>query len=421
MSRARAGETGHARAHPRGPTEGHAAAPRGARHQLGLRRDEPLLEAPLRRRRPVGRVPQCRGRGASRRVCCGRPRGRVSFPLTAGQAAALRELTTSARPESCTSGVLADTVTKFDAASIRHRVLKGAALAYCVYDDPGVRPYADVDLLVPSADFDRAMRVADRDSARRVRGEPPGFVRRFGKSVELIRSDGISIDLHRSLAPGAWAVLIDADAMFDSRVRFTVADATAGLGPAERFIHSSFHATVGSGSLRLLSLRDVVQTALSPDLDPQGARALAARWQATSVIAAAVSLRCGWVLEPSDFGTGRLGGSVQTVASRPRRLLAQHTVGDDDPRARALEMVRGSRDPGQVRYLAALLNPSRAYLRSAARPAALGWPMACACWCPPADVASHRRGTRDRADRQAKSDTRFGDVLGSYCGTCARR
>lgn len=330
----------------------------------GLRRDEPLLEAPLDDDQWDAFLSLAAEHRVTGLLWAAARTG--LFPLTAGQVAALRELHHfSATRVLYLERVLADTVTKFDAASIRHRVLKGAALAYCVYDDPGVRPYADVDLLVPSADFDRAIALLTADSARRVRGEPrPGFVRRFGKSVELIRSDGISIDLHRSLAPRAWAVLIDADAMFDSRVRFTVAGRDfCGLGPAERFIHASFHATVGSGSLRLLSLRDVVQTALSPDLDPQGARALAARWQATSVIAAAVSL--AWrVLEPSATSELADWAAAFKPSRRDRRLLAQHTVGDDDPGTReALEMVRAVPGiQGKVRYLAALLNPSRAYL-----------------------------------------------------------
>ena len=62
-------------------------------------------------------------------------------------------------------------------AGVPFLVLKGAALAHLVYDDPRLRPMRDVDLLVRKADTGRALdvltRCGFRPAARYPRASPP--------------------------------------------------------------------------------------------------------------------------------------------------------------------------------------------------------------------------------------------------------
>ena len=261
--------------------------------------------------------------------------------------------------------VLVEVVRHLEALGIGHRVLKGAALAHTVYPDPAVRPYVDIDVLVPSSDFDAAVEGLIASGATRVRPEPrPGFVSRFGKSVELTRPDRVSIDLHRALAPGAWAVLMNPADMFDTHIDVQLLGFSVhGLGPAERFMHACYHATVGSQELRLIALRDVVQSALAPDFDERAAVARADAWGASTV--AAVAVRLAWdVFRPTARPTLVDWARSHRPEPHADRLFEITTGISEDPGPReVLEMLRAI--PGlraKVSYVNALTFPGRDYL-----------------------------------------------------------
>lgn len=81
------------------------------------------------------------------------------------------------------------------AAGIEAIALKGLALIACVYRDAGLRPMADVDVLVPPADVDRASEVA-RSLGWHPRYPPTPAFRRVKHAVPLDHPDGIACDLH---------------------------------------------------------------------------------------------------------------------------------------------------------------------------------------------------------------------------------
>jgi hypothetical protein len=248
---------------------------------------------------------------------------------------------------------------------IEYRVLKGPALANTIYPDPATRPYVDIDLLVRAEDLDRAAEWLERSGARRVRVEPrPGFVSRYGKSIEFVRPDGVSVDLHCSLAPGVWALLIDADALFRNASDVPVLNTSLfGLGPRERFLHACYHATVGSIGLRLLALRDVLQCAAAPDFDWEDALELAREWSGLTVVAVAVH-RASTFLTPHR-SSPMLEWAVSHVPStRDVRLFAirsgiAESPGTDD----IFRMVMAINGPlNKLRYLTALALPTTEYL-----------------------------------------------------------
>ena len=78
-----------------------------------------------------------------------------------------------------------------------------------MYADPALRSFGDVDILVGGADFDAAVGALAALGFRRRFVEPrPGFDARFSKGACLERADGLEIDLHRTLAPGPFGMLL---------------------------------------------------------------------------------------------------------------------------------------------------------------------------------------------------------------------
>jgi hypothetical protein len=158
--------------------------------------------------------------------------------------------------------MLCDAAEVLDGASIEYRALKGPVLAHTVYRDPSLRSFGDVDVLVRDREFDAAI------DALRVLGfhrrfvEPrPGFDARFAKGACLERDDGLELDLHRTLAPGAFGLrLARLDLMAPAPRWFPVGSSKlAGLDNELAFIHACFHAALGDDPPKLVPLRDVAE------------------------------------------------------------------------------------------------------------------------------------------------------------------
>jgi hypothetical protein len=177
-------------------------------------------------------------------------------------------------------------------AGIDHRVLKGNALAHTTYRDPSMRVFGDVDLLTPSETFDDA--VAALIAAGYRRSWPqlrPGFDRRFTKAVTLKAQDGRQIDLHRTFLMGPFGLTIDLPALFETSTPFVVAGRKLlALGREEQFLHACYNAALGDPAPRLVSLRDVVELLLAPDLDTDRALAMADDWGGLPVLARAITV-----------------------------------------------------------------------------------------------------------------------------------
>ena len=158
--------------------------------------------------------------------------------------------------------MLGDAVDVLDGASIEYRALKGPVLAHTVYRDPALRSFGDVDVLVRDRDFDAAINALRVLGFRRRFVEPrPGFDARFAKGACLERSDGLELDLHRTLAPGAFGLRLARVDLFASAPRwFQVGIAkVAGLDDDLAFVHACFHAALGDDPPRLVPLRDVAE------------------------------------------------------------------------------------------------------------------------------------------------------------------
>lgn len=183
-------------------------------------------------------------------------------------------------------------VAALDDSSIPSRVLKGPAVAHLVYPEPGMRPFNDIDMLVPASQFDAAVEVLGAAGFER-RRQPlaPGFDARFGKGATLFAPGDMQLDLHRTFVGGRYGLAIRLDDLFGATSMLELGGRTVlGLGPEERFLHACYHAAVGDPVPRLLTLRDIAEMVLHGDLDFDRVQRLAQDWAGLPVLARAVQV-----------------------------------------------------------------------------------------------------------------------------------
>lgn len=139
-------------------------------------------------------------------------------------------------------GMAADAVRCLKAAGIPSILLKGAAIATWLYDDGAVRPYKDIDLLVPPADFERAVTaLGGAGYSHWLSGASPF---EFGPNeLELVGPGGAVIDLHHRLI----GVPDPPERCWDVLSRHLVPFLLAGeevqvLHPHARILHLALHA-----------------------------------------------------------------------------------------------------------------------------------------------------------------------------------
>jgi Uncharacterised nucleotidyltransferase len=234
--------------------------------------------------------------------------------------------------------LLLRTMGQLDRAGVTARVLRGPAVAHTVYADPGLRSFADIDLLIAGSDYDATLALLCTSGARRRFREPRrGFERRFGKGVCLEIPDGLEIDVHRTLVAGPFGLAVDADALFEDSVTFRLGGQTLeGLDPEARLIDACFHAALREKP-RLTALRDVAQMVLCSPLDVARLldrcrhwrcgivvqRAIGMAWDAFSLTSTPGLVRWGRSHEPTGFERHAL----ETYVGPERSYASQAVAG----------------------------------------------------------------------------------------------
>jgi hypothetical protein len=165
-------------------------------------------------------------------------------------------------------------------------VLKGAVLANAAYPDPLLRPFTDLDVLVPGDQVAHAISVFATYGYQRTRPEPaPGYEARVGKAITVEHPGGVVIDLHRTLAAGNAGDDVDVHELLADRRQIPVGPHTVPAPSWEaHLVECALHAVVGDGLARPLSLRDIAEVAHHPSLDPVVAAELALRWQVAELV-----------------------------------------------------------------------------------------------------------------------------------------
>lgn len=259
--------------------------------------------------------------------------------------------------------VLLRVVDLLTAAGIDVRVLKGPALARTVYDDPSMRTFVDVDILVRSSDIDEATSLLTAAGYRRRLPElRAGFDRRFAKSVTFVDAAGCEVDLHRTLVVGPYGLLVPTDELFDSHQFVQIAGRPLpALAMPEQFLHLCYHASLGDVPPRPASLRDVAETLATGSLELEPVLQAAARWNGEAVVSRAVRLAsAAFTVAPSALVDW---AHRYQPNRREERLLACY-VSPHRSNSRkyllSLLVIHGLRR--KAAYLVALLCPQRQFL-----------------------------------------------------------
>jgi hypothetical protein len=263
--------------------------------------------------------------------------------------------------------LLLTTMHQLDAANIAARVLRGPAVAHSVYREPGLRSFADVDVLVDSRGYDAALALLCAHGARRRYQEPrKGFERRFGKGVclEIPGALGLEIDLHRTFVAGPFGLAVDTCTLFESCAMFRLGGLELrGLDPESRFLDSCFHAALGRKQPRLVALRDVAQMTLCSPLDVDQVRHRCRAWRCGIVVQRAVGLAWDAFALVDTPEVVRWARSHESSEFEQRALRA-YIGADRSYASQAVAGLQAVRSPrAKVRYATALLVPNRAYVR----------------------------------------------------------
>lgn len=260
----------------------------------------------------------------------------------------------------------------FDTAGISYRVLKGAAHAHLLYENPAVRSFGDLDLLVPSEQVGEAIEIlTGRGGVRRFAEPRPGFDRRFSKGASIRMPNGLDIDLHRTFVAGPFGFSIDLRRLFDRSEHFVLAGRTLpALALEERLVNACYHAVLSHRPPRLVALRDVAQMAGDQGLDTDVVLELARAWRAESVVAHAVTSSCRTLrltaatplaLWAEGYSPTRVEQQRLNVYTGPRRSYAGQAIA-------ATRVIPGVTN--KVAYAFAIALPRRAPART---PAVTRW------------------------------------------------
>lgn len=224
---------------------------------------------------------------------------------------------------------------ELDDHGIEWRIVKGPASAHLLYDDPAVRTFVDLDILVRSDAL--AATVALLEDLGAVRRHPSlgaDYERRFSKSVTM-RLDGAEIDLHRTLTPGPFGLAIIEDDLFADPTPFVVAGRElATVSYPVALVHACYHAVLGDVAPSDATRRDIAALAQHPDLDPDLVAGLAQRWRGVSVVADGLALgrpiapAASWAVvgQLAAMPVGRLDAQLRRAYEQRRGRFGRQTI-----------------------------------------------------------------------------------------------
>ena len=215
-------------------------------------------------------------------------------------------------------------------AGIETITLKGIVLAHTVYPEPGLRPMADIDLLVRPADRLRAIAVLARLGYR----TPGPEAERLGESrcfAELVR-DGVLLDLHWDIARYLrfdGVVRVDHDGLWRRAQPFVLGEGRSlALCPEDMLLHLVLHLTLGSDFARVLWYADIdaVIRRYESEIDWDRVVDEARRWRIRALL--------DWTLTVvhASFGTPLpLGLAARLTPGRLRRAAVARCIGASWP------------------------------------------------------------------------------------------
>ena len=183
------------------------------------------------------------------------------------------------------------TAAQLDAAGVRWRLTKGAALAHLDYPQQlALRTFGDVDVVIHPDDWQGALDALFAVGHARPSPElRPGWDVRFGKGATLVDANDLEIDLHLRFAIGRFGVRSHMADLFERQDTIELAGRTIPTltGP-DRLLHACHHLVLG-GFSGWRAARDVAQLLLITGVDWRETVAVAQRWGVAAVVAAGIT------------------------------------------------------------------------------------------------------------------------------------
>ena len=166
------------------------------------------------------------------------------------------------------SRVLSDLVRAFHQADLPYRILKGAALAYTLYPEPGLRPMKDMDILVRDRDLKQVCELLQQAGYRQ-NGQGTTSTERhhLPEFHQVVDGFTLTIELHNH-------ILLETSArpsgrmedMHTSPMQFSLPDGVQAttLGPADMLYHLCRHAFYDNHALEplcMIRVADIINLA----------------------------------------------------------------------------------------------------------------------------------------------------------------
>ena len=278
--------------------------------------------------------------------------------------------------------VVQNVLARFNVAGISSITLKGIALAELVYAKIGVRPMADIDLLVKIADAERAVALL-RDAGFREGGKPelrPGFDREFRVEKELLSPQPASqmVEVHwRLTAPLFASRWVNYDQVWARATPVEIEQQpTFVLSAEDWLLHQAAHAIYKHRHIGVLDLLDAHQLVVhfGARLNWDAVLHIGAqfRWlpalaivleRAATILGTPVPMR---VIERARaFRLTGLDRKLMGWWLTPGRAERHHIFPD---------WIVAPSIAARARFIAAYIFPSRAYIRASSKSnAPTGW------------------------------------------------
>ena len=175
-------------------------------------------------------------------------------------------------------------------ADIDCAVLKGAATAHLDYENPSLRQFGDVDLLVRPANSPEHARYW-RSRAGVGRTHCPATTSDSHHAITFRRPPGVEVDLHQHIGHRSLGQLIPTDELLADSVPYDIAGYTLhALARPDRLIHAAVHSVASHAEYhRLSSIADVLLLAEAMAHDAESILDRADRWRVRPLLTQAIA------------------------------------------------------------------------------------------------------------------------------------
>lgn len=231
-------------------------------------------------------------------------------------------LTAAAARRSAADRCLDEAVAILDQHDIASCVLHDAANAELDYDEPALRLYDSVHLLLaPSL---RKRGVAALMEHGVLRPDPDGTRHKKRQPRAYLSSDGVNVLVYTSIVPKEFGASVEFNDLISHRVAYRPRAVTfRALAAEERLIAAAIRSRLDAVRRTVLAERDLVRLVLREGLSVGRVERLAVAWRLEAVLAEAVRRAWEYLRIPDVVPISTWSSSYQPHR-RDRRRLAAH-------------------------------------------------------------------------------------------------